>query len=182
MSLKAWLDTAAGREPGAAPSWAASSSGASSGRRGGGSRPRQSRITELKGVVDLAAAPSAPAAASSSSAADAPASAAASVLADTPTTLYLGEDAVLWLREALEAAKAAGDDDALLGVLRRLSAMPITRPLLESTRIGVTVGHLRKREGPVAALAGRIVAVWKAQLKEHKAAVRQWGNPPARRR
>ena len=37
--------------------------------------------------------------------------------------------------------------------LRRLSAMPITRPLLESTRIGVTVGHLRKREGPVAALA-----------------------------
>ena len=108
------------------------------------------------------------------------------MLADTPTTLYLGEDAVLRLREALEAAKAAGDDEALLGVLRRLSAMPITRPLLESTRIGVTVGHLRKREGPVAALAGRIVAVWKAQLKEHKVQQRQWpaagsAGPPRRR-
>ena len=63
--------------------------------------------------------------------------------AAVPTTLYLGQDDVLLLKSNLEAAT---DREAILSVLRRLSAMPCTRQLLKSTRIGVAVGHLRQGE------------------------------------
>lgn len=87
---------------------------------------------------------------------------------DVPTTLYLGEDDILRLRGTLETATERED---ILRVLRRLSAMPCTRQVLESTRIGVAVGHLRSRHADeeVRSLAERIVSVWKRQLKEHAA-------------
>ena len=78
----------------------------------------------------------------------------------------MGYDEVCSLRARLEESDQR---ESLLQVLRRLSAMPCTRSLLETTRIGVTVGHLRKHpDYEVQDLAGRIVKVWKAQLAEHK--------------
>ena len=86
---------------------------------------------------------------------------------DVPTTLYLGEEDIARLRSTLEVAT---ERDDMLKVLRRLSAMPCTRQVLETTRIGVTVGHLRKHaDEEIRGLAERIVAVWKRQLKEHTA-------------
>jgi hypothetical protein len=84
-----------------------------------------------------------------------------------PTTLYLGESDILSLKDRLEIYD---DREELLKVLRRLSTVPCTRAVLESTRIGVTVGHLRKhRDDEVRELSERIVAVWKRQLKEQTA-------------
>ena len=53
------------------------------------------------------------------------------------TTLYLGDEDVRRLKATLDDA-ARVDAEALLAVLKRLSAMPCTRELLESTRIGVS--------------------------------------------
>ena len=85
---------------------------------------------------------------------------------EVPTTLYLGAEDIARLKRRLEETT---DRDELLPVLRRLSAMPCTRSLLASTRIGVTVGGLRKHpDYEVQDLASRIVKVWKAQLAEHQ--------------
>eukprot|EP00962_Isochrysis_galbana_P035578 scaffold12209_cov134-Isochrysis_galbana.AAC.3 len=93
----------------------------------------------------------------------------APALKGVPTTLYLGEEDVVDLRERLSAAVSISDEDACLAILRRLAAMPCTRPLLESTSIGVVVGKLRKHHLPaVAELAAKLVKVWKCQLAEHR--------------
>jgi hypothetical protein len=93
----------------------------------------------------------------------------ASALEGVPTTLYLGEQDVVDLRERLSAAVSRSDEEASLAILRRLAAMPCTRPLLESTGIGVVVGKLRKHHVPaVAELAYKLVKVWKFQLAEHR--------------
>ena len=83
-------------------------------------------------------------------------------------TLYLGDADVLHLKATLDAS--AQRVDALLAVLKRLSTVPCTRAVLESTRIGVSVGHLRRHaDGEVSGLAERIVAVWKRQIAEERA-------------
>mmetsp|Transcript_33648 Transcript_33648/g.71804 ORF Transcript_33648/g.71804 Transcript_33648/m.71804 type:complete len:381 (-) Transcript_33648:420-1562(-) len=93
-----------------------------------------------------------------------------SALEGVPSTLYLGEADVLRIKERLSAATASGDESTSLALLQRLAAMPCTRPLLESTGIGVVVGSLRHNESAsVAQLAERLVKVWKGQLKEHRA-------------
>ena len=85
-----------------------------------------------------------------------------------PNTLYLGEADILHLKATLDAASE--DREGLLRVLRRLSAVPCTRQVLEATKIGVSVGHLRRHaDAEVSELAAKIVAVWKKQLAEHKA-------------
>ena len=89
-----------------------------------------------------------------------------------PHTLYLGEEAVRSLRSML--LEESGGTERVMRVLRRLSSVPVTRSLLESTSIGVTVGKLRKHpDAEVADLATKIVKVWKAQLAEHRSQVRQ---------
>ena len=94
-------------------------------------------------------------------------SAAVEGLSDIPSTLYLGQEDVEKLRGMLNEASARGDSGALKAVLRRLSGMPTTRAQLQATKIGVTVGHLRKHDDKaVSDLASRLVRVWKAQLKE----------------
>jgi len=96
----------------------------------------------------------------------------ATALDGVPTTLYLGEADVINLRERLSAAAANGDEDACLAVLTRLAAMPCTRPLLESTDIGVVVGRLREHSSPaLSELAAKLVKVWKGQLAEHRSQV-----------
>jgi hypothetical protein len=83
-------------------------------------------------------------------------------------TLYLGEEEVYSLKATLE--DASRPTDSLMRVLRRLSAMPCTRALLETTRIGVAVGRLRRHDSTeVSELAARLVAVWKAQLAREPA-------------
>ena len=93
--------------------------------------------------------------------------------ADVPTTLYLGEADINTLKATLEDEASLTADK--LRVLRRLSAMPVTRQVLESTRIGVTVGLMRRagNDDDVRELATRIVAVWKRQLAEEKAQQRR---------
>ena len=87
-------------------------------------------------------------------------------LAEIPSTLYLGEADVLRLRDFLDRAE---DTAQLMSTLRRLSAMPITRALLISTKIGVTVGRLRRHaDAEVSDLATRLVRVWKGQLNEER--------------
>lgn len=82
-------------------------------------------------------------------------------------TLYLGEEDLRRLRSTIEENEA--DRETLLRVLRRLSAVPITRECLEETCIGVAVGRLRRHaDAAVSDLAERIVRVWKGQLSEHK--------------
>jgi len=111
---------------------------------------RQASITDLRGVVRWQE--------------QQPAHAA---LASVPPTLYLGHDDVTQLRKLLE--DESSDNVTLLATLRRLAAMPCTRSLLASTRIGVAVGKLRKHENKdIANLAASIVKVWKSQLKEHR--------------
>ena len=120
-----------------------SSGGGSSSRHAGGLR--QATIQSLAGVVDY--------------------SASASEL-DVPSTLYLGEEEVERLKARLEAADGPEEQ---MPILTRLSAMPCTRQLLEKTKIGVTVGHMRKSADPeVAKLCERLVKVWKGQLQEHR--------------
>ena len=59
--------------------------------------------------------------------------------------------------------------DETLRALHRLESMPITRQILETTRIGVTVGHLRvSADAEVCELAAHIVSMWKRQLAEEK--------------
>ena len=90
------------------------------------------------------------------------------VLPGIPTTLYLGDEDVRCLRNLLETATERDDTERLLAVLRRLSAMPCTLPLLERSKIGLTVGRLRKHmHADVATLASRIVSVWKRQERPH---------------
>ena len=134
------------------------SRGSSSGSSSSSSRPppkahlRQASIFQMPGVVDYREAPAE----------------ADDALAGVATSLYLGEEDLIRLRDTLDDSR--DDDQTLLTVLKRLSAMPITRACLESTRIGVSVGHLRKhRTKEVADFAERIVGVWKRQLAEHKA-------------
>ena len=125
---------------------------------------RQASLHQLAGVVDYREGPP-----------------EASV--GVATTLYLGEEDLAKLKDRINAAVEAGDDETVLTVLKRLSAMPVTRACLESTRIGVSVGHLRRHTtAEVRDLAGRIVDVWKRQLKEHKAQERatKHGPPPRR--
>ena len=126
-------------------------SSSSSGDGASSSKPaapqRQASIFELKGVVALGE------------------EAAAAGGEEIPTTLYLGNEAILQLKQRLQEATAAADPDAALSVLRRLSMAPCTRSLLETTGIGATVGHLRKHDRPdVSDLAARIVRVWKDQI------------------
>ena len=80
--------------------------GASSSQRPSGiSKPsgylRQATITQLAGVVDWRAH--------------------SETLHETPSTLYLGHEDVLKLKETLDDASSSRDD--LMNVLRRLSAM-----------------------------------------------------------
>jgi len=90
-----------------------------------------------------------------------------SLLASIPPTLYLGERDVIELKRSLE--EHVDDVQTVLSILRRLSAMPCTRALLESTRIGVAVGRLRNSsDEQIAELAKRLVRVWKSQLAEHR--------------
>jgi hypothetical protein len=113
---------------------------------------RQATLQSLSGVVDWSRAEQ-----------------HASALKGVPTTLYLGEEDVVGLRERLRAAADVSDEEACLAILRRLAAMPCTRPLLESTSIGVVVGKLRRHQLPaVAELAAKLVKVWKCQLAEHR--------------
>ena len=59
----------------------------------------------------------------------------------------------------------------VLGSLRELSTVSCPREVLESTKIGVAVGLLRKHaDTEVAALAEEVVAKWKAELKPSKKA------------
>lgn len=113
---------------------------------------RQATLQSLRGVVDWSRGEK-----------------HASALEGVPTTLYLGEGDVLNIRHRLSAAVDKGDEEACLALLRRLAAMPCTRPLLEATNIGLLVGKLRKHSSPaVAELAVKLVRVWKAQLAEHR--------------
>lgn len=101
---------------------------------------------------------------------DEAATSAAPELQSIPSTLYLGQGDVETLRDLLSDAIKRDDAEAALAVMRRLSALPCTRDLLETTRVGVVVGKLRKHaDAQIKELAGRLVRVWKAQLKEHKA-------------
>ena len=85
-----------------------------------------------------------------------------------PKTLYLGESDLILLKEKLHAHN--DDPPLLLRLLKRLSAVPCTRAVLEATKIGVTVGKMRQHaDEEVSELAERIVTVWKRQLAEHKA-------------
>ena len=89
-------------------------------------------------------------------------------LPGVPTTLYLGVEDVRRLREQLCEATAGSDTDLMLIILRRLSAMPCTLPLLTRSGIGKTVGKLRKHsDETVKELAIRLVKVWKKQLADH---------------
>lgn len=86
------------------------------------------------------------------------------------------------LRDRLSSAASTGDSISCLAVLHRLSAMPCTRPLLESTGVGLIVGKLRKHESTaVAELASRLVKVWKTQLAEHRQQTAQKGSPKAQK-
>ena len=87
------------------------------------------------------------------------------LLLASSSRLFLGYDEVC-LRARLEQSDWR---ESSLQVLRKLSATPCTRNLLDTTRIGVTIGHLCKHpDYEVQDLAGRIVKVWKAQLAEHE--------------
>ena len=136
------------------------SNGSSGGSGGGGSSSaglRQADLTQLSGVVTWDSGGAGGAADSTT------------LLEGIPSTLYLGEDEVNRLKERLEDATTRECPSDHLVLLRRLSGMPCTRPLLEATQIGVTVGKLRKSaDQQVAELAGRIVRVWKGQLAEHR--------------
>lgn len=95
-----------------------------------------------------------------------------------PTTLYLGEADILKLKATL--LEQPEHPDRIMKVLRRLSTVPCTRQVLESTRIGVAVGKLRQHDDDdISELAERIVAVWKRQLKEHDAQRRAHGGGPS---
>ena len=90
-----------------------------------------------------------------------------SVESTVPTTLYLSADDLLRLKETLESSTT--NRDGILRVLRRLSTVPCTRQVLESTRIGVCVGHLRRHsDSEISELAARIITVWKRQVKEER--------------
>lgn len=116
-----------------------------------GSQPRrigQASLHDMRGVVDWRQQ---------------------AALPDVPTTLYLGIEDVRRLREQLCAATAACDTDLMLIILRRLSAMPCTLPLLARSGIGKAVGKLRKHDNEtVKELALRLVKVWKKQLADQK--------------
>ena len=89
----------------------------------------------------------------------------AEMLPGIPTTLYLGEGDVRRLGKLLEAAAEGCNIERMLVILRRLSQMPCTRPLLEKSLIGRVVGRFRKHsDTAVASLASRIVTVWKKQV------------------
>ena len=122
-----------------------SSSSNASGGGGGSNVLRQASLHQLKGVVHYDEEEQG---------------------LDVATTLYLGEQDLLRLKTTLETST---EPTALLRVLRRLSTVPCTRQCLESTRIGVAVGHLRRHaDDEVKALAEAIVGVWKRQIKEER--------------
>ena len=78
-----------------------------------------------------------------------------------------------WLVGTFPILKATLEEqrspDETLRALHRLESMPITRQILETTRIGVTVGHLRvSADAEVCELAAHIVSMWKRQLAEEK--------------
>ena len=119
-------------------------------------RLRQASIFDMAAVVDYGAE--------------------AEAMPGVATTLYLGDEDLQRLKATLEDQMSGRED--LLRVLRRLSAVPCTRSMLEHTRIGVVVGHLRKHaDVEVSDLAGRIVGVWKRQVKEERQQMQQ----PAKR-
>ena len=75
----------------------------------------------------------------------------------------LSEGQILALKVTLEDAQAT--QQRLLDALTQLSATPCPREMLESTKIGVAVGKLRKHaDAEVAELAASVVASWKAGL------------------
>ena len=66
-------------------------------------------------------------------------------------------------KETLESATASSQ--ALRDALTQLSTMHCPREMLESTKIGVAVGKLRKHaDAEVADLAASVVLAWKAGL------------------
>jgi cryptochrome len=73
------------------------------------------------------------------------------------------EASVLEHKETLESATASSQ--ALRDALTQLSTMHCPREMLESTKIGVAVGKLRKHaDAEVADLAASVVLAWKAGL------------------
>ncbi|KAL1530662.1 hypothetical protein AB1Y20_001562 [Prymnesium parvum] len=91
-----------------------------------------------------------------------------------PMTLFLGIEDVIRLRDSLFSAVDTDDLVAIASILKRLSAMPGTRKLLERSGIGRPVGKLRKhKDAAISAQAKRLVAVWQRQIK---------GQPPSARR
>ena len=151
-------------------SGAVSDTGSSRGNGSSGSSAaslRQADLTQLSGVVAWGGG------GGGSSASDA-------LLEGIPSTLYLGEDDVNRLKARLEDATNRQCPSDHLVLLKRLSGMPCTRPLLEATQIGVTVGRLKKStDSEVAELATRIVRVWKGQLAEHREQVKGASRRPA---
>ena len=86
------------------------------------------------------------------------------------------ESQLLEHKKALESARPSRQK--LLDVLTHLSATTCPRDMLESTKIGVTVGKLRKHDdAEVAELAASVVAAWKAGLspagKKQKQSIRR---------
>jgi len=76
-----------------------------------------------------------------------------------------GNGAVLALKTELERAVSAVQVDSVLRVLKELSEYGCTRRVLECTRVGVSVGKLRKHEDErVSGLAASVVGRWKTQL------------------
>ena len=106
------------------------------------------------------------------------------------TTLYLGKDDVIKLRDRLADmvcpanAGSTRQAPAMLKVLRRLSTMPLTCALRDETSICETVAALHiHREPDVAELAKSISAMWEKQLAEEQrqkelAAARRAPAPP----
>ena len=92
-------------------------------------------------------------------------------VASAPSTsiAMMGEATMAKHKAVLQDTKAATAD--VLGSLRELSTVSCPRAVLESTKIGVAVGLLRKHaDAEVAALAEEVVAKWKAELKPSKKA------------
>ena len=116
-------------------------------------------LSASSSVKKAATTPSKPAAAAGGAKRPAPAAAASSAPGAT-----LDEPQLLAFKKTIESS--ATDTPGLLTALTRLSKVSCPRQALESTKIGVAVGRLRKHDdAEVAELATSVVAKWKAELK-----------------
>ena len=119
-------------------------------------------LSASSSVKKAATTPSKPAAAAGGAKRPAPAAAASSAPGAT-----LDEPQLLAFKKTIESS--ATDTPGLLTALTRLSKVSCPRQALESTKIGVAVGRLRKHDdAEVAELATSVVAKWKAQLAPAK--------------